>query len=232
MWDGQIPALRQTCRVIAPDLRGFGKSGATPGKVTVEQHAADLAAMLDALAVAEPVVLVGLSMGGYIVLQFYRNWPQRVKAIVVCDSRAAADSPGVVTGRLETADRVERDGPQCLADSMTPRLLAPQTYQAHPEVVDRLRRMILAGNAAGQAASSRGMAERGDFTPLLPEIDCPALLIVGQRDGISTPIEMGSMARAVRGATLVEIEGAGHMTPMEKPAEVAHALAEFLAELA
>ena len=147
---------------------------------------------------------------------------------MLCDTKAAADTPQAAAGRLETALRLEREGCQFLADAMLPRLLAPATFDRQPGVVDRLRQIILAGDPAGYAATLRGLAERPDFTPLLPRIDCPTLLIVGRQDAISTVAEMNAMARTIPASRIVEIEGAGHVTPLEAPAEVSRAMSEFL----
>ena len=111
---------------------------------------------------------------------------------------------------------------------MLPRLLAPATLDGKPEVVERLRQIILAGDPVGYAATLRGLAERPDFTPLLPQIDCPTLLIVGRQDAISTAAEMNAMARAIEGSQIVEIDNAGHVTPLEAPGEVTAAMEQFL----
>jgi pimeloyl-ACP methyl ester carboxylesterase len=228
MWAHQAQSLAADYRVITPDLRGFGRSSVTPGKVTVEQWADDLAAMLDALKIGEPIVLGGLSMGGYVAFRFFEAHRSRLAGLMLCDTKAAADTPQAAAGRLETARRLEREGGQFLADTMPPRLLAPSTLDGKPEVVDGLRKMILAGDPFGYAATSRGLAERPDFTPLLPRIDCPTLLIVGRQDAISTVAEMRAMARAIPRSRIVEIDGAGHVTPLEAPAEVTAAMEEFL----
>ena len=242
LWSEQVQALAPRCRVITPDLRGFGRSSITPGKVTVEQWADDLAAMLDALKISEPIVLGGLSMGGYVAFRFFQAHRSRLAGLILCDTKAVADTPQAAAGRLETAERTEREGPQFLADTMLPRLLSATTLDSRPEVVDRLRQMILAGDRTGYAATLRGLAERPDFTPLLPQIDCPTLLIVGRQDAISTAAEMNAMARAINApprvlgtrhswVRIVEIEGAGHVTPLEAPAEVSRAIGDFLGEI-
>jgi 3-oxoadipate enol-lactonase len=231
IWDRQVDSLAGQCRLITPDLRGFGGSSVTPGKVTVEQWADDLAGLLDALQITEPIILGGLSMGGYVAFRFFELYRSRVAGLILCDTKAAADTPQAAAGRLETAQRLEREGCGFLADMMLPRLLAPATLDGKPEVVERLRRMILGGDPRGYAATSRGLAERPNFTPLLPRIDCPALLIVGRQDAISTVAEMGAMARAIPEARIVEIEAAGHVTPMEAPREVTAAMRQFLAEM-
>jgi pimeloyl-ACP methyl ester carboxylesterase len=230
VWVEQIEALKIQRRVIAPDLRGFGRSGATPGKVTLDQYADDLAAMLGTLAITEPVVLAGISMGGYIAFRFFEKYRSRVRAMILCDTRAAADTPQAAAGRLETAQRVECEGPQVL-DMMLPRMMSSTTLQARPDIIENMRLAILRGSATGLAAAARGLAERSDFSTLLPRIDCPVLLVVGKHDAISTPAAMGAMVRAIPGAQLVEIDDAGHLAPLERPAEVNRAMIEFLDRL-
>ena len=218
--------------MLAPDLRGFGRSAAGPGEVaSMEQMADDLAALLDALGIGAPVVLCGLSMGGYIALAFWKKYRARLRGLVLCDTRAGADTPEAAAARRRTAGRVLREGPAVLVETMLPRLLAPETLAGDPPVVGQLRSMMAAGDRRGVAAALHGMAQRQDFTPLLPTIDCPTLLIVGREDAISSPAEMARMARAIPGARLVEIPAAGHMAPLERPAEVNAALLQFLGEL-
>jgi pimeloyl-ACP methyl ester carboxylesterase len=233
MWNAQIDALAAGYRVIAPDLPGLGRSAAGGAEaVGMEQFADDLAALLDALGIAEPVVLCGLSMGGYIAFQFWKQYPARLRALVLCDTRAAADSPEAARLRLITAERVLREGPAVVVEAMLPRLLAPATPQQQPELVEAVRGMMAGCDPRGIAAALRGMARRPDSTPLLPAINCPTLLIVGERDVISPPAEMAAMARAIRGARLVTIAGAGHLSPMERPAEVSAAILQFVDGLA
>ena len=90
MWDGQIETISSRYRVLAPDLRGFGQSGVTDASVSMEQHADDLAALMDALGIADPIVLCGLSMGGYIAFEFWRKYSPRLRALVLCDTRSCA----------------------------------------------------------------------------------------------------------------------------------------------
>ena len=130
IWAQQIQSLAPRYRVIAPDLRGAGRSSVTPGKTTVEQWADDLAAMLDALKIAEPIVLGGLSMGGYVAFRFFKAHRPRLAGLILCDTKAVADTPQAAAGRLETAQRLEREGGQFLADTMLPRLLAPPPWMA------------------------------------------------------------------------------------------------------
>jgi 3-oxoadipate enol-lactonase len=231
MWAGQVEGLAAHCRVIAPDLPGFGRSAARCDKTTMEQFADDCAALLDALKIREPAVVCGLSMGGYVALQFWRKYAARLAGLILCDTRASADTPEAVAVRQATAARVVRDGVAPLAEAMLPKLLAEATLQRQPRVIEGLRAVFEGGNARGVAAAARGMAERPDMTAALADIGCPTLVIVGQEDAISPPAEMGAIARAIPGAKFVAIPAAGHMAPLENPMAVNDAIAEFLATL-
>jgi len=231
MWNRQIEPLSAEYRVIAPDLRGFGQSGLTEGKVTMEEFADDLGAVLDGLGVEEPVVFCGLSMGGYVAWRFWAKHPDRVRALILCDTRAAADAPDAAAARLEMADRVLAEGPEPLADAMIPKLFAETTYADDPRVVESLRRVMLSTDPRAIAAAARGMAEREDATPMLARIRCPTLVVVGEFDALSTPREMRSMADAVNGARFVRIAAAGHMSPIENAEAFNAATLEFLREV-
>ena len=224
-------AERTAVRVIAPDLRGFGRSSATDDKVTMEQFADDLAGLLDVLAIREPIVLCGLSMGGYIAFQFWRRHASRLRGLILCDTRAAADSPDVAANRLVMADRVLREGVAPLADGMLQRLFAETTRQSFPGLIEGLRTVMLSNKPRGVAAASRGMAERPDMTSHLGEIRCPTLVLVGQNDVSSPPTEMRGIAQAIPGSQFVEIPDGGHMAPLENPAAVNAAIGRFIATL-
>jgi pimeloyl-ACP methyl ester carboxylesterase len=231
MWNAQIAALAARHRVIAPDLRGFGQSSVTEGTVTMEQFADDLAGLLDALGVRERIVFCGLSMGGYIAWQFYRKNAGGVRAMILCDTRAVADTPEARAARIDMSGRVLREGPEPVAQTMIPKLLAASTTALHPDIVANVHRMIVANDPHGIAAAARGMAERPDATALLPGIGCPCLVIVGKFDAISTIEEMRSIAAKIPGATMVTIAGAGHLTPLEQPAQTTAAIEAFLSGL-
>ena len=231
MWNAQIDALARDYRVIAVDLRGFGHSQAGDEKVTMEQYADDAAGLLDALSIKDQVVFAGLSMGGYVAWQFWRKYPSRVKGLILCDTRAVADTPEMAAGRLEMADRVLAEGPEPLVEMMMPKLFGQPTVQSRPEVIESLRGVMLTGDRRAIAAAARGMAERPDVTAMLGEIDCPSLVIVGELDAISTVDEMRSIAEALPQARYVEIADSGHMTSIEKPAEVNAAMLDFLGEI-
>jgi 3-oxoadipate enol-lactonase len=248
MWAAQIDVLSRQFRVLAPDLRGFAEKGispistngphdashnldSSPSPQTMEQFADDLAAMLDALDVHEPIVFCGLSMGGYIAFQFHKRYAQRLRGLILCDTRAAADTPEGATARRIMADRVLVEGPVPLVEMMLPRVVAAATLRDRPQLVDELRRMMMSASPHGIAAASLGMAERPDMTASLGQIRCPTLVIVGAEDAASPPAEMRGIAAAIPGAKFVEIPAAGHLSPMENPAAVNAAILDFLAAI-
>ncbi len=232
MWDNQIEPLSQKYHVIAPDLRGFGGSQVTPGVATMDQMADDLAALLDALDVSEPVVLCGLSMGGYVAFEFWRKHLRRLRALVLCDTRAAGDAPDVAEGRHDLADKILAEGNVSLADGMIPKLFAPATLQLHSSMTAIQRERILTTPTAGAAAALRGMAVRADMRRVLNYIALPTLVIVGEHDANSTVEEMRSIATAMPHAQMTVIPHAGHMTPLENPEAFQAAIEPFLEQLA
>jgi pimeloyl-ACP methyl ester carboxylesterase len=235
MWNAQIEALADSCRVIAPDLRGFGQSslGDADPKVgiSMERYADDLIKLLDSLAIHELIVLAGFSMGGYVAWQFVRKHADRLRALVQCDTKAAADTEEAREARLKMAEQIGEWGSARVAEMMGPRLLAQRSFQSRTEVVAEVRRVVENTSAAAIACAQRGMAARPDVTALLSSIRVPTLVLVGQEDVISPPAEMRSIAAAISGARFVEIPGAGHMTTMENPEAVNAALRSFLEEI-
>ena len=231
MWDAQIERLSRRWQVIAPDLRGFGGSQVIPGTATMHQMADDLNALLDALAIDQPVVVCGLSMGGYVAFQFWRHHAARLRALVLCDTRAVADTPEAAAGRLKMVEQVLAAGTKQVADAMLPKLFSPATLQSNPDAVELQRRKILSAAPEGVAAALRGMAQRPDVSGYLPQIALPTLVLVGQQDAISTADEMRGIAAAIPAAELVVIPNSGHMTPLENPPAFNAAIEQFLARV-
>jgi pimeloyl-ACP methyl ester carboxylesterase len=231
MWHTQIELLSSRWQVIAPDLRGFGGSQVIAGTATMEHMAGDLDTMLDALEIEEPVVFCGLSMGGYVGFQFWRKHRARLRALVLCDTRAIADTPEGAAGRLKLAETVLREGTGPLAEAMLPKLFAPATIERENEMVESQRKKIQAASREGVAAALRGMAARPSAVEYLPQISLPTLVVVGSDDAISTPDEMRGIAAAIPGSEFVVIPHSGHMTPLENPAAFDTAIERFLARV-
>lgn len=227
MWRGQSEALGGEFRVVAPDLRGFGETPLGEGEVTMESLAEDVAALLDELNI-ERVVLGGLSMGGYVALAFVRKFPERVRALVLADTRPQADAEDARRTREENAQRALREGMEPIVEVMLPKLFSAETRERGGEVLKDVRLLMLGTSPETAAAALRAMAVRRDQTDLLPSIKVPTLIVVGAEDSITPPSDSESMNAKIEGSSLVLIEGAGHVPNVERPAEFNRALVEFL----
>jgi 3-oxoadipate enol-lactonase len=231
MWREQAGELSATCRVVAPDLRGQGGTElGCGGTATMAEMAEDVAALLDSLGVRRAAVC-GLSMGGYVAFEFLRRFPERITALVLADTRPQADTDEGRRTREETARRALQEGMVPLADSMLPKLLSASTRELRPDIVSRVRGMIQGTRPEGAAAALRGMAARRDQTDLLPKVDVPTLVVVGGEDSITPPSDAEATAAKIPGSRLVVIEGAGHLSNVERPEEFNRALGDFLSGL-
>jgi 3-oxoadipate enol-lactonase len=230
MWDDQLSALRNHCRVVTLDLRGFGQSSAPPGPYSMDQMAADVRALMSVLAI-EKAVLVGLSMGAYIALAFYRHYPEAVRAFVLADTRASADTHEARSRRLKSAQKAELDGSKAIADDMVPLLLGRTTLESRPSLVERVRLMIESNSPQGIAGAQRAMASRRDSTYILAGVDFPVLIVVGSEDTLTPVAEAESLRNGIAGARLCVIESAGHLSNLERPEAFNAALARFVEPL-
>lgn len=232
MWRPQLDEFAATHRVIAPDLRGFGASDVIAGTATMERFADDLRDLLDTLGIDEPVTFVGLSMGGYIAWQFARKHPGHLRRLILCDTKAAADSDEAQQNRHRLAEMAVAHGAEAIARALEEKLFAEATRRDRPEVLADVRRMIEGTDPEGIAAASRGMAERPDMSAFLEKLEVPTLLIVGAEDVLTPPTEMKRMAIALMNARLVQIPHAGHLATLEAPEPVNAAIRTFLEETA
>jgi pimeloyl-ACP methyl ester carboxylesterase len=230
MWDDQVTALRNHCRVVTLDLRGFGHSDAPQGPYKMDQMAADVRALMTILNL-DKVVLVGLSMGGYIALALYRNYPETLRALVLADTRASGDTQEARRRRLKSAERAELDGSTAIARDMVPLLLGLSTIENRPSVVKRVQAMIESNTPQGIAGAQRGMAERRDSTYILAGIDFPVLIVVGSEDTLTPVADAESLRNGIPGARMCVIESAGHLSNLERPDAFNTALDQFVERL-
>ena len=227
LWNEQVSALSNGYRVITPDLRGLGESESRPGAATMNRMAQDVAALLDRLEISRAVI-GGLSMGGYVALAFYKQFPSRVRALILADTRAQADTEEGKLRRHQQAQKALAEGMAGIADAMLPKLLTPETVSKRPEVVKRVRDMMLKTKPEGAAGALLGMAEREDLTSLLSQITCPALILVGQEDPITPVQDSEKMHREIAGSRLVVIENASHVSNVERTEQFNEELTRFL----
>ncbi len=226
IWREQVGAL-DGFRRIAPDLRGMGQSDAPDLGYSMSIYAADLAALLNALGV-DDVVLCGLSMGGYVALEFVRQWRSRVRGLVLMDTRADADTPEVRRGRDAAVATAKERGASAIADAMLPRMLAPATLGRLPDVAEGLRTLMSSTPVAGMVGALAAMRDREGSESLLPTLGIPTLIIAGEADALTPPDQARAMAKSIPGARIAIIPGAGHLPPVEQPEATTQRLQEFL----
>ena len=227
LWNQQVDALSSSYRVVAPDLRGFGETESSPGPATMNCMAEDVAQLLDHLEISRAVI-GGLSMGGYVALAFYKLFPARVRALVLADTRAQADTEEAKQTRAQQAEKALSEGMAGIADAMLPKLLTPETVSKHPEIVKRVRDMMLKTKPEGAASALLGMAERDDQTELLSSITAKTLIVVGAEDAITPVADSEKMHEAIAGSRLVVLENAGHVSNLERTGQFNEALMDFL----
>ena len=227
MWlDTLHGPLAQQRTLVALDQRGHGDSpGSGDAAHPMELLAGDAAAVVDWLGQG-PVDVVGLSMGGYVAMALWALAPQRVRSLVLANTRAGADGEAARTGRDAAITTVLTKGRGPIADTMLGKLLAPGADAA---IAARVRSMIEGTPVETIVADLRGLRDRPDRVAMLPTITVPTLVEVGADDGITPVGEAQLLANGIRGAELVVVPGAGHLTPMEQPAAFAAAIGAFWA---
>ena len=232
MWRFQFETLATQYHVIAPDLRGFGQSSRGTAPISMSQFAVDLNDLLDALHIQSPITFCGLSMGGYIGWEFWRQFPQRLAQLIQCDTRSIGDTEVIARGRRQIAARITEQGSggsALAADRMIPKLFSESSMQAIPERVQQLHRVIASSDPAMIAETQLALANRQDATTWLANINVPTLLLCGEYDGISPPGEMKAIAEALPQAQLEVIKDVGHMAPLENPQSANQIIRQFLA---
>ena len=227
IWQHQLDSLTGYRR-IAPDLRGMGQSDAPDLGYSMSTYAEDLVGILDAVGEGQ-VVLCGLSLGGYIAFELLRRWRERVRGLILVDTRAEADSVEGRRARDALIARVREQGAIAAAEAMLPRFFTPQVS---PDVIERIRTMILRTPVAGIVGALSAMRERPDSTSVLATLTgIPTLVVVGAEDVITPPAIAQSMASAIPGARLMEVPGAGHLPCIEQPVPTTRAILKFLQSL-
>ena len=227
MWEPQVAGLSDRYRVITVDLRGHGDSDAPLWRYTLDLFADDVKGLLDHLSITS-AVFIGLSMGGYLMFAFHRRFADRIKALVLADTRAEPDTPELSAWRFGLAQRVYKEGSRAVADEMLPKLLTPSSSASKPALVEQVREMIVKTQISGIVGDLMAIAERPNSVPRLKEIHCPTLVVVGEQDVLTTPADNERIATGIAGARFHIIPSAGHLSNLEQPEAFNRAVASFL----
>ena len=230
MWRPQLEAAPAGWRFIAPDLRGFGQSSVDDpiAPASIDAHASDLLALLDFLRV-DRVVVAGLSMGGYVAFALLRLAPERVAGLVLADTRPEADDDAARAGRDAMTETLARGGAAAVFGRMLPGLLGATTRSSRPEVVRRVRQLVLTQRPEAIRRAIESLKSRPDATPQLAAVACPTLVMVGDEDQITNVDSVRRMHAGIPDAEFAVIERAGHLSSVEHPHAFNAVLTRFLA---
>ncbi len=226
-WKALAGPLATRYRVVLPDLRGHGDSGAGEGPATMEKHAADLARVCDHAKIGR-AIFAGVSIGGYILFEFWRRSRPRVAALILSDTRPQADTREGRANRLQAAEDVLQGGPEPFIDGMLPKLLGESTRHSRPDLVRAARDMMLQMSAEDIAQVQQGMAARPDSVETLKTINVPTLLMAGSEDTLTPVADAEFMRRHIAGSQLRVVARAGHYAPFEQSEAVLPLLRQFL----
>ncbi|MFI7416998.1 alpha/beta fold hydrolase [Nonomuraea sp. NPDC049684] len=227
MWLAQREGLSAVCRVITPDLRGFGGSRLGDDEPSLDLMADDVARLLDDEGIDRAVV-GGLSMGGYVTMAFCRRHPDRVLGVVLADTKAGTDPPAARDNRERIARAVLDEGSEVLVTEVLPALIGPTTKERRAMVFGRVKGLVQSAPPGAVAWAQRAMAARSDSFGTLGELKVPLLIVVGEEDELSPPADAEAMARAAPDGRLEVIPKAGHLSAVEQPEAFNATVAEFL----
>ncbi len=231
MWQADAERLAHAARVITPDLPGFGRSPRL-AEPSIPAMAQAVAVLLDGLGLSQPVIVAGLSMGGYVAFECFRQFPNRIKALGLFSTKAAPDSVAQREGRLKLVDQLRQTGIDALMQATVPKLLGPTTVSRRPAVAAEVERAVRAASVDGIIDALRAMAARRDSRPLLASSTCPMLVVAGSEDRVIPVAESEAMAKAIPGARLEVVPEAGHLVNLERPDAFQAAVERWLRQVA
>lgn len=231
MWRPQAEALAKAgCRVITPDLRGFGESGSTSDMTGMDTYADDIVALMDHLRLDKAVV-GGMSMGGYVLLNLLERYPDRIAAPLFIVTKAGGDDDAGKARRTALAEAVRLQGSLPVAETFRSLLFAPATLSDNPGLVDEVFGWMRGTDPAGAAAGLVAMRDRKDSTVLLGSFSQPAL-VIGADEDQAIPVENSRIiAEGLPDAEFTILHGGGHMVNLEQPEAFNDTILEFMAGL-
>jgi 3-oxoadipate enol-lactonase len=228
MWRTQIDTLQDKYSCVSSNARGFGGTSQFVGAPSIKQQAHDLNALLNALQISEPIILCGLSMGGYTALSYVRQFPDRVRALILCDTRAEADSDEAKEKRNANIEFVKTNGAAALVERVLPTLLGETTQRENPELVSQVKEWGGAQSASTLANALETLRDRPDATSWLSQIRVPTLLIFGEEDALIPKEAINTLHNGIENSKLEIIPRAGHLSNLENSNAFNAALVEFL----
>jgi pimeloyl-ACP methyl ester carboxylesterase len=217
MWDRCISLLQDQYLCIAPDLRGFGGNSEERFGFSIADLAADCSQILNALQVREPVVVCGLSMGGYVAMEFVERYREQVAGAILTNTRCNADDAKGVATRLETASKALRDGAVAATSPMMEKLFASDSHSEQNAARSLVEPMMASTHPSTLAWSQMAMALRRSFCERMSQWQLPVACVGGEHDTICPPQVIENMHRAIPNSRLHIISRSAHLSPLEQP---------------
>lgn len=233
-WRADAKALSTRMRVIAPSMRGFGGTPAREmSSLSVESMADDVAAVVAALDLPGPVVIGGLSMGGYVALAFARKYAEVLRGVILADTRAEPDTDEARAKREAAIAKVEGGDLAGFVKAQLDAALSQDTRTSRPAIEDQVRTMMMQAKPESVVSTLRALRDRPDATPGLADINVPVLVVVGADDAVTPPSAAKAMIAAMpeTRTQLAVIPQAGHLANLEQPDPFRKAVASFVATL-
>lgn len=228
MWQPQVgPLVKAGCRVITPDLPGFGESPPLQGPANMDAYADAVIGLLDRLGI-DRAVIGGMSMGGYVLLDLLERYPRRLTAALFLVTRAAADDAAGRVRRGDLAGAVRGGDREVVPDAFEKLLFAPGTPQKRPELLATVRKLMDTAEPEGVVGGLLAMRDRKDYLALLPTFHLPALVIGAAEDLAIPPSHSEALAAGLPDAELHIVANAGHLANLEQPEAFNRILLEFL----
>lgn len=227
MWTPQLNVIPSKYRTIAYDIRGHGESDFGDGQFLIEFFVDDLIGLMDYLRI-EKVVLVGLSMGGYIALRVVERNPERILALALCDTKSDADSNEAKIKRARQINIIKISGIHRFADDFLKAIFAENTFLRMPDTIEMIKKIIVKTSPLSLASTLIALAARTDTTPALSRIKVPTLILTGEKDLLTTPEDAAKMQQLIPNSGMHIIPDAAHMSNLENTVLFNKYLFDFL----
>lgn len=227
MWQEQLDYLKTTHRVIACDIRGFGKSKDEESHLGMDLFANDLILFIDKLGL-EKVIICGLSMGGFVALNAMKRFPSRFEALILCDTQCIADSHDVKAKRYKTIDDIKEYGVSNFNEGFLKKVFHEDSIANKPELVEQLRKVVFSNSQHIICQGLVALAKRSETCSIINKITIPTLIICGREDAVTPLDESKFMNKNIQGSVLHVINNAGHVSNLEEPAKFNKLLRDFL----
>jgi 3-oxoadipate enol-lactonase len=226
-WEPQMEFLKNSHRVIAYDIRGFGKSIDADNSYSINALADDLIKLMDVLKISKASIC-GLSMGGYIALNAIKRFPGRFSALILADTQCMADTFEAREGRYKTIEEIKSEGIKGFGEGFIKKAFYKESFETRKEVVEKTKRVVLSNTSKAITDGLTALAERIETCSSLHNISVPTLILCGKEDEL-TPVEKSEyMHKEINNSELKIIEKAGHLSNLEQPDVFNKHLKEFL----